>query len=186
MENERKESWLEKMDRKAKDKGNKIHVLWQIVKFTIVSLGVTFIQIGLVNLLYFLMKGYTEGLPGFLANIFTEDIMGEGHSNWGYILPFFLSNAIANTIGYFVNRSKTFRSNAPIWHYFLYIIILIILVLFTTWLQGLIVNAMNNANLEGIAPTTASIVAGTVQFIIIFPLQKFVLLRNDDEKNEDK
>ncbi len=183
MEN-KKESWLERMDRKAKDKGNKINLLWQIIKFTIVSLGVTIIQIVLVNLLYFLMKGYNEKLPDFLANIFTEDIMGQGHSNWGYILPFFLSNAIANTFGYFVNKSKTFRSNAPIWHYFLYIIILIILILFTTWLQSLIVNSMNNANLEGIAPTLASIVAGTVQFIVIFPLQKFVLLRNKQIENE--
>lgn len=174
-------SWLKNIDDKAGNKGSKIKTLWQLVKFTVVSLGVSLIQLGLVNLLYFLMKNWISPLPGFLANIFSEDVMGRGHSNWGYILPFFLSNAIANTIGYFVNKSKTFRSNAPFWHYLLYIIILIILIIFTTWLQGLIVNYMTRAKLEGIAPTIAGLIAGTLQFIIIFPLQKFVLLREKSD-----
>ena len=124
--------WLDKMDEKALNKGKKFKILWQIAKFFIVSLLVTCIQLALVNLLFFCMKTWTTPLPGFLADIFTEGVMGEGHSNWGYILPFFLSNLIANSVGYYLNKHKTFKSDAPWWHYLLYIVFLICLILFTT------------------------------------------------------
>ncbi len=134
------------------------------------------------------MKGWTAPLPAFLAAIFSEQTIGVGHSNWGYILPFFLSNFIANTVGYFVNKSKTFRSNAPVWHYVIYIVILFALIVFTTWLQGLIVNGLVSVGAEGIAPTVAAMAAGTVQMVALFPLQKYVLLRekkSDPEPRKD-
>ncbi len=170
-----KKSVLSKIDEKAEKKG--IKTLWQAVKFLVVSLLVTIIQLALVNLLYFLMKNWTEPLPSFFAVVFSEQTMGMGHSNWGYVLPFFLSNLIANTVGYFLNKSKTFRSNAPVWHYIIYILILLLLIFFTTWLQGLIVNGLTSVGAEGIAPTIAAMAAGTVQMVALFPLQKYVLLR---------
>ena len=175
-------SFLDKVDEKAEKKG--IKTLWQAIKFLIVSCLVTIIQLVLVNLLYFLMKGWTTPLPGFLAVIFTEATMGAGHSNWGYILPFFLSNFIANTVGYFLNKSKTFKSDAPIWHYIVYIVLLFALILFTTWLQGVVANGLTSIGAEAIAPTVASMAAGTVQMIVLFPLQKFVLLREKKAKEE--
>ncbi len=175
--------FLTNLDSKAEKKG--IKTLWQAIKFLFVSIGVTLIQLGLVNLLYFMMKGWTEPLPGFLSVIFTEETIGVGHSNWGYILPFFLSNLIANTIGYFVNRSKTFRSDAPIWHYVAYIAILLLLIFFSTWLQGLIVNGLTSVGWEGAAPTIASLAAGTVQMVALFPLQKYVLLKERKTQEEE-
>lgn len=177
--------WLDKIDEKASQKGNKIKLLWQIAKFLIVSLLVTFIQLALVNLLYFLMKDVVTPLPGFLGDIFTEGVMGEGHSNWGYILPFFLSNLIANTVGYFLNKHKTFKSNAPIWHYFIYIVFLFLLIVFTTWIQGLVANLFINLGVEGLGPTVAAMAAGTIQMVLLFPLQKFVLLREKKQKTEE-
>ncbi len=173
--------WLDKMDEKAASKGKVIKTLWQVVKFTIVSLLVTIIQLGLVNLLYFVMKGWIEPLPGFLGLIFTESVMGSGHSTWGYILPFFLSNLIANTVGYFLNKHKTFKSEAPWWHYVIYIALLFILIIFTTWVQGLVTNLLISWGVEGLGPTIAGMVAGTIQFLLLFPLQKFVLLK--EKKN---
>jgi putative flippase GtrA len=167
--------WLNNVDDKADNNGKK--TIWQIVKFIVVSLLVTIIQLALVNLLYFFMKNWQEPLPGFLGEIFSPSTVGEGHSNWGYILPFFLSNFIANTVGYFLNKRKTFKSDAPLWHYIIYIVLLFLLILFSTWLQGLVVNALISVNFESLAPTIAAMVAGTVQMIVLFPLQKFVLLR---------
>ena len=169
--------WLDRMDEKAQNKGKGAKVLWQIVKFLIVSMLVTIIQLGLVNLLYFLMKGWTTPLTGLLGMIFTEDVMGVGHSTWGYILPFFLSNLIANTVGYFLNKHKTFKSEAPWWHYVVYIVVLFLLIVFTTWVQGLIANLLISLGAEAIGPTIAGMAAGTIQMILLFPLQKFVLLR---------
>ena len=125
-------SWLEKTDEAAKSKGNKIHTLWQFIKFLVVSLLATVIQLVLVNILYFWMKSYVEPLPNFLNAIFTSDTVGEGNNNWGYVLPFFISNFAANTVGYFLNKSKTFKSDAPMWHFILYILVLFALILFST------------------------------------------------------
>ena len=177
------DKWLNNVDDKAEAGGKK--TIWQVVKFVVVSCLVTIIQLGLVNLLYFLMKSWQEPLPGFLGDIFSESVMGVGHSNWGYVLPFFLSNFIANTVGYFLNKSKTFKSDAPIWHYVIYIVALFLLIVFSTWLQGLVANGLTNVGAEAIAPTLAGMVAGTFQMIVLFPLQKFVLLREKKKENQD-
>lgn len=176
----KKQGVLDSIDLKAEQKGNKIKTLWQAIKFIFVSLIVTIIQLVLVNVLYAILKEYKEPLPEFLKNIFSETTMGEGHSNWGYVLPFLASNLIANIVGYFVNKKKTFKSDAPLWHFIIYIVVLIVLILFATWLQGVIVNALNNTNvaiLIKLAPTIAALSAGTIQMLTLFPLQKFVLLR---------
>ena len=177
---ENKKSILEKLDNKAESKGNKIKTIWQAIKFVIVSLLVTLIQLLLVNLLYFLLVDYKQPLPDFLSSIFSETTVGKDHNNWGYVLPFLLSNLIANTVGYFINKKKTFKSNAPLWHFIIYIVILFILILFATWLQGVIVNALNNTNIQffiTLAPTIAALAAGSIQMITLFPLQKYVLLK---------
>ena len=128
MAEEKKISWLQKIDLKAEQKGKGVKTLWQFTKFLVVSLLTTGVQLLLVNVLYFALKSWDPALPKFLGNIFTSQTVGEGHDNWGYILPFFLSNAIANTIGYFLNKSKTFRSDAPIWHFVVYIVLLVLLI----------------------------------------------------------
>lgn len=167
--------WLRRVDQKAEARGHK--TLWQFTKFLVVSLLTTGVQLLLVNLLYFFLKGWVDPLPGLLGQIFNEAALGEGHASWGYLLPFFLSNLIANTIGYFLNRSKTFRSDAPWWHYVLYLIVLFLLIVFSTWLQGVIVNGLIQVGWEGPAPTIAAMAAGGLQFLALFPLQKFVFLR---------
>lgn len=177
-----KKSFLNKLDNKAESKGSTIKTIWQAIKFVIVSLLVTLIQLTLVNLLYFLLADFKEPLPSFLASIFSENTVGKDHDNYGYVLPFLLSNLIANTVGYFINKKKTFKSNAPLWHFIIYLVILLALILFATWLQGVIVNALNNTNIKffiSLAPTIAALAAGTIQMITLFPLQKFVLLKED-------
>lgn len=170
-------SWLDNVDDKAKNKGKWWHTLWQYIKFSAVGIFITLIQLALVNLLYFFMKSWTTPLTGFIGDIFSESTLGEGHSTWGYLLPFFLSNFIANTIGYFLNKKRTFKSDAPKWHYVIYIFVLVLLITFSTWLQGVITNGLVNVNAEFIAPTIAALTVGIMQSIIIFPLQKFVLLK---------
>ena len=174
-------TFLEGLDEKAEQKGRK--TIWQITKFIGVSLLVSAIQLILVNLLYFLMKGWKEPLPSFLGVIFSKETVGENNANWGYVLPFFLSNFLANTVGYILNKKRTFKSDAPVWHYVIYILILVALILFTTWLQGVVANWITSLGYEVLAPTIAAAVAGVIQGFVLFPLQKFVLLR--EKKKEE-
>ncbi len=169
---------LDNLDDKINSHGLFFKNIWQIAKFGIVSFLITALQVGLLYLFLFIWKNWDASLPDFLKVIFTPETVGEGNDNWGYVLPFFLSNLLANTVGYFLNKSRTFKSDAPIWHYFLYVLVLFILILFSTWFQGFLNNVLIKWGVNNdFAPFLAMNAAGFVQFIVLYPLQKFVLLR---------
>ncbi len=155
--------------------------LWQIVKFSIVSSAVTILQIILVNVLFVLCRNLQAPLPNMLSKVFSEELVGVGNSNWGYVLPFFLSNVIANIYGWFQNRKTTFHSNASHRNIIIYFIVLAILILCSTWIQGMIVHQLTIHQLfVKYAPTIAALIAGILQFLVLFPLEKFVLLKEDE------
>ena len=88
------------------DENKKSKSLKEILKFFLVSSIVGIVQLILVNVLYFGLKSWTAPLPDFLKGIFSASVVGAGHDNWGYVLPFFLSNAIANVYGYFKTEKQ--------------------------------------------------------------------------------
>ena len=153
--------------------------LFQMIKFALVSGLVTIIQLVLVNVFFFLMKDWHAPLPPVLASIFSEEAVGTGNSEWGYILPFFLSNLIANAYGFFQNRKTTFHSNAPKRNVILFLLIVSVLIVISTWVQGRIVYLLSKQvpSLKTLAPTIAAFAAGLLQFVILFPLEKYVLLK---------
>ena len=178
-------NFLDRVDAKAEAKGAVVKTLWQLAKFIIVAILTTGVQILLVNLLPKLFTNWKTPLTGFLGNIFNEGIIGEGNSTWGYILPYFLSLAIANTINYIINKNKTFKSDAPTWHFVVYFAVLVALILFSTWFQGVFVNWMTSPSIgmgEAGARSLGSVAAGFIMSLVMFPLQKFVLLR--EKKND--
>ncbi len=158
----------------------------EVAKFLLVSCVVGVIQLVLVNTLYFGLKGRSAPLPAFLRGIFSASAVGEGNDNWGYVLPFLVSNAAANIYGYFQNRKTTFRAeNVPKYCLGIYMAALAALILFSTWLQGVIVNAIvSTGKLTALAPTIAMLCANTLQLVILFPLEKFVLFRERDGNRE--
>lgn len=155
--------------------------IWEFIKFILVSGIVSIIQLVLVNVLFYLMQGWKAPLPAFLATIFSPSTVGAGNDNWGYVLPFFLSNLIANIYGYFQNQKTTFKAeNTPSWCIYFYIGVIAGLILFSTWLQGVVANLAIHSGtklIEGLAPTLAAMAAGTFQMLVLFPLEKFVLFK---------
>lgn len=155
--------------------------VWQFIKFLLVSGIVSIIQLVLVNVLFFLLRGWKAPLPPFLAGIFTASTVGPGNDNWGYVLPFFLSNLAANVYGYFQNQKTTFRAaDTPAWCIWVYLGTVAALIFFSTWLQGVVANWALHSGigvLEGLAPTLAAMAAGNVQMLVLFPLEKFVLFK---------
>ena len=153
--------------------------LIQFIKFNLVSASVTIVQLLLVNVFFWLMKDWKAPLPGLLSTVFNEAAVGAGNANWGYVLPFFLSNVLANLYGFFVNRKVTFHSDAPKRNAVVFLIVLCILILVSTWIQGSLVHVITERFPAGtnLAPTLAALAAGTIQFLILFPLEKYVLLK---------
>ncbi len=192
------------LDSAAEEKGSLMKTLWQIVKFLVVSGLVTIIQLVLAAVLPFIFDKVVTELPAFLQVIFTPGMFTEGSAEyakyvtangivtWGYVLPFLLSNLIANIYGFYQNKKTTFKSDAPWYNFAIYIVLMLALILFSTWMQGAIVGVITKIETtnsfltfitsETIARLIASMAAGFVQMVVLFPMEKFVLLK---EKKED-
>lgn len=198
-----KKDWLSKVDDKAEAKGGFVKTIWQLVKFLVVSGGVTILQLALAALLPLIFDKVTTELPTFLQAVFNPDAIFDvsteagaadyalyapnGIVTWGYVLPFFLSNAIANVFGYIENKKRTFKSDAPTYCFVIYIVLLVCLILFSTWLQGAIYGALSSLDVafltNSIIRMVASLACGFVQMVVLFPMEKFVLLK--EKKKED-
>ncbi len=151
----------------------------QLIKYLALGLSVTILQFILVNIFPFVFSSWKESLPGFLASVFSERTMGEGNSNWGYVMTFFLSNLLANIYGYFINRKTVFHSDSPTWCFVVFIVVMSSLILFSTWLQGVIANAVEGSGgfFVPYRNTIAAACCGFMQNLIVYPMEKFVLLR---------
>ena len=161
--------------------------LWQFVKFNLVSFSITLLQLALANLLPLIFDSVTAVLPPLLRPVFQPETLFEGPSRyvvdgvvtWGYVLPFFLSNFIANIYGYFMNMKTTFRGKGSRGGLVAYLLILTALILFSTWLQGWITARLAVTTLAGLGRTIAAMAAGLVQLAVLFPREKFVLFKKE-------
>lgn len=151
----------------------------QIVKYLLAGLSVTIVQFVLVNVFPYIFASWKSSLPPFLSLVFNEKTMGAGNSNWGYVMTFFLSNLIANIYGYFLNRRTVFHSDSPLWCFIAFVVMMVTLIVVSTWLQGLIANAVveRNPSLSAFANTIAAAVCAFGQNLIVYPTEKFILLR---------
>ncbi len=174
--------FLRKIDNRFGDS-----TLWQFIKFNLVSFSITILQLALANLLPLIFDSVTTVLPPPLRSVFQPETLFEGPSpyvvdgvvTWGYVLPFFLSNFIANIYGYFMNMKTTFRGKGSRGGLVAYLVILTALILFSTWLQGWITARLAVTSLAGLGRTIAAMAAGLVQLAVLFPLEKFVLFKKE-------
>ena len=175
-------SLLKKLDTRFGD-----NTLWQFIKFNLVSFSITLLQLALANLLPLIFDSVAAKLPPFLRQVFRPDTLFEGTSpyvvdgvvTWGYVLPFFLSNFIANLYGYYVNMKTTFRGKGSRGGLVAYLLILTALILFSTWLQGWITARLSATTFAALARTLAAMAAGLVQVAVLFPLEKYVLFKKE-------
>ena len=203
------------IDSAAEEKGSFMKTLWQLVKFLVVSGLVTIIQLVLANVLPLIFDSVTATLPAFLQGIFDPNVIFDastkegveqvgkyvingviengtvvgGIVTWGYLLPFFLSNLIANIYGFYQNKKTTFKSDAPWYSFAVYIVLMIALILFSTWFQGWLVGVIAKINwawIQPLARTIASLAAGFVQMVVLFPMEKFVLLKEKKKDGEEE
>ena len=194
------------IDNAAEEKGSFMKTLWQLVKFLVVSGLVTIIQLALAALLPLVCDQIHTLLPEFLRGIFTPTMFSTGSAEaskyvidgvvtWGYVLPFLLSNLIANIYGFYQNKKTTFKSDSPWYNFVIYIVLLLALILFSTWMQGVIVGAMLKLEPsnwffkiitnESVARLIASMCAGFVQMVVLFPMEKFVLMPEKKKDGEE-
>lgn len=106
---------------------------------------------------------------------------------WGYMLPFFFANIVANVLLYILNKKYTFKSSAPQWHFVLYFVIMVATIVFSTWLQGICYPWIIGWGIEWIKPFARLLCmmpAAMVQAVVFFVAQ--VLLLPVDPTVEEK
>lgn len=130
-------------------------------------------------------KYVVDAATGKLGGVIENGAVVGGIVTWGFLLPFFLSNLIANIYGFYQNKKTTFKSDAPWYNFAIYIFLMIALILFSTWFQGWFVGAVAKLDwawINAAARTIAGLLAGFIQMVVLFPIEKFVLLKEKKEE----
>lgn len=166
-------SKLKEIDSKAAEKGSALETFWQFVKFIVVSLLAFVVQFVLLNTL--------KHIP-IIAELYSQDFkwwifacsVAEG--GLGYFIVNNTANIIAQIVSFFVNRDKTFNSDANIAVTLpIYIIFTLALICFSAWLnpvlKGLFVAKLG----DDLAANAATMICCAVQFFLYFPVDKLLM-----------
>ena len=168
---------LKDIDSKAAEKGKGIETLWQFIKFIVVSLGAFVIQTFLPYLIKLPMSEEFLTRPYEFLFYSSEAAAkaGMATTGLGLFIALTASNIIAQIVSFFINKEKTFNSDAntavvlPI-----YIVFTIALIAFSAWLQPVLVNALSAKGLHDSAIAISGAVCGAVQFFLYFPVDKLL------------
>lgn len=183
-------AFMTKIDRKVEGRGALL-TIWQLAKFSFFGMTGGIIQWVFQLILPLVFKNLTVALPSwlqFLYNVETLDLTPADQAlyivgntvTWGYMLPFFLANILANIYCYIMNKKYTFKSSAPQWHFVLYFVIMVLTILAMTWLQGVLYPIFTQWMPEAIARTLLLLPCGLIQTVVFFIAQKILLPPDED------
>ena len=166
---------------KGKDFMTRHGNIWQIVKFTLISL-IAFLA---------------EFASMYALQYGLEDVLGNQEFHWfvfhyapgrngafgtaGFI-AMLVSKCIAEIISFTINRKKTFNANNNVvFSAIMYIITVIALILFTTWLAGILGDAIGPAIGADLGNTISKMLGSLISWVVIFLMDKFVIMRKVDK-----
>ncbi len=178
-------SKLANIDSAAANKGSAVNTLWQFVKFIVVSLGAFVIQTFLPLLIKLPMS------DGFLHQAYKFWIFqseapdpetGIIAAGLGVFIAANLSNVLAQIVSFFINRDKTFNSDANIAVTLpIYIVFTIALICFSAWLSPTLITFFAGKIGENAAISVSGACCGAIQFFLYFPVDK-ILFRKKKEQ----
>ena len=179
---------LKDIDKAAEGKGSAINTLWQFVKFIVVSLGAFVIQTFIPLLIKlpmkeeFLHRAYEFWIFKSEAPDPATGIIAAG---LGVFIAANASNVIAQIVAFFINREKTFNSDANIAVTLpIYIIFTIALICFSAWLSPTLITFFASKIGENAAIAVSGAVCGAIQFFLYFPVDKLLFHKKKEAKAE--
>lgn len=157
--------------------------IFQIIKFTLISLIAFIAEFASFYALIFGLKG-VYGNIAFSWFIFDYE-PGENFGLAGFI-AFLVSKCIAEIISFIVNRKKTFEANNNVvFSAIMYALTVIAVIVLSTWLGGALSALMSNAIGEGGAATISKLVGSFLSWVIMFLMDKFVIMRRVDKGEKE-
>ncbi len=181
---------LSDIDNAAASKGKGIETLWQFVKFIVVSLAAFVIQTFLPYIIKlpmsddFLHQAYKFWI---FENEAPDPATGIIAAGLGVFIAANASNILAQIVSFFINRDKTFNSDANVAITLpIYIIFTIALICFSAWLSPTLITFFCNHNLEGPSLALSGMICGAIQFLLYFPVDKILFSKKKEKKEEVK
>ncbi len=156
--------------------------MMQIVKFILISLIAFVTEFAVMYALQYGLKNVC-GQEDFSWWIFYYD--AESSFGLAGFIAIVVSKAIAEVISFIINRKKNFEAdNNIVFSAVVYVITVVGLFIFTTWLTGIISNAMGVG--EGMGVTIGKMIGSVISFVVIFIMDKFVIMtKKKVNKNDD-
>ncbi|MBQ3150152.1 MAG: hypothetical protein IJB86_02775 [Clostridia bacterium] len=166
-----------KIDTAAEKKGKGAVTLWQLVKFTIVSLLACIVQVVSLAILYNIPAIKELSTQAFHWFVFDYPVIEGEQCGLALFIAFNTSNILAQIVAFFVNRKKTFNAdnNIPV-TLTIYLIFTVALVCFSAWLNPVLFELASGYGISsGLSTTIATAVCSTLQFVIYFPVDKILM-----------
>ena len=180
---------LKGIDNAAAEKGKGVETLWQFVKFIVVSLGAFVIQTVLPIFIKMPMsvEFQTRAFSWWIFHDATDAKTG-AVTGLGLFLAANIANIVAQIVSFFINRNKTFNSDAKISVTLpIYIVFTIALICFSAWLSPTLINFFQAHNVgTDLALFLSGAICGAIQFFLYFPVDKLLFPKKKEEAAEEE
>ena len=158
--------------------------IWQIVKFTLISLIAFVAEFASMYALQYGLED-TLGNEPFDWFIFHYDPGREGAFGTAGFIAMLVSKCIAEIISFTVNRKKTFNANNNVvFSVVVYVITVIALILFTTWMAGALGDAIGPHIGADWGNTISKLLGALISWVVIFLMDKFVIMRKVEKRGQ--
>ncbi len=157
----------------------KHQTLWQFVMFTLMSCITTVVDFGSFALFNYLVFTSLKTLS------FSWWIINYSVADGGLcaFLAFALSFAISQTFNFFLQRKTTFKANNNVLYSGIMYAVMVIGVYFLQlWIPSMILAGIAAAIGATLGATAVKFINMTISMVIQFPMNKWVIMRNNDEK----
>lgn len=159
--------------------------LWKFIKFTMVGLSSTIIELGVFYLLqYVVFKNslYAEMPDNAFFNFIKFTGLAEG---MGLFYSYVISTTIGYIIAFILNRKTTFKADSNVaLSTFLYVLMVIFTIFATAWLGTQLQLFMSAHGLEKLGSVIAKPIVAGVATVWTYPLNRFVIHRHKKEDAE--
>ena len=158
--------------------------IWQIIKFTLISLIAFVAEFASMYALQYGLED-TLGNEPFDWFIFHYDPGREGAFGTAGFIAMLVSKCIAEIISFTVNRKKTFNANNNVvFSVVVYVITVIALILFTTWMAGALGDAIGPHIGADWGNTISKLLGALISWVVIFLMDKFVIMRKVEKREQ--
>lgn len=97
-------------------------------------------------------------------------------------IAFLVSKCVAEIISFIINRKKNFEAdNNIVFSVVMYIITVVALIIFSTWLGGALSNVLGES-LKEFGTTIGKLLGSFISFIVMFVMDKFVIMTKKGDK----